>query len=398
MTRSVPSAAADGPVPDRQARLRRAADLIAQMPRGLRLGFEKTLEHAFQRWHSQQHAPIVRLALGIAVAAYTAFLILDALTWRRYAEGWVHEIIFGLSTSASLALILAAWGHRWIPWLPRVARIAVLGNVLPLTVLSGLGPHMGIYLPSQVLILQEFYILLFSGLLVRESVPLALLALTLFVNAAAVAGDTVEGVTVQALFLVATVLLGTGAAFLGERRERQVWLQGQMLEDLADHDGLTGLYNRRAFFERAESRLRQGRRDSQAVALLMLDLDHFKQINDERGHHAGDECLRRLGAVLARASRRPLDLAARIGGEEFILLLYGISREWAEARAEQIRAEVEALRVQVPPAQGLNFTVSIGIAFHAAGARTELQKLISQADVAMYSAKRQGRNTVCVAA
>lgn len=155
-------------------------------------------------------------------------------------------------------------------------------------------------------------------------------------------------------------------------------------------DHLTGLANRRAFFEAAELELARRQQSRRPLALLMVDADHFKRINDAHGHPAGDAVLRQLAATMLRICRE-VDVVARIGGEEFALLLPGVDHDAALAVAERLRAEVAQ-----PPAaeqQAIPYTVSIGVAAmddSVAG----IDALIKQADQALYAAKRRGRNQV----
>ncbi|HEX2009681.1 MAG TPA: diguanylate cyclase [Roseateles sp.] len=162
------------------------------------------------------------------------------------------------------------------------------------------------------------------------------------------------------------------------------------LQHLASHDPLSGLLNRHSFHEQAGARLRQLAAGRHAAALLMLDLDHFKQINDVHGHAAGDEVLRAF-ARLAGDCLREVDLMGRVGGEEFAILLPGCSHEAAQAVAERVRAALAAARIDIGEGRWVSATVSIGIAV-GAPAQELLEPLLVQADLALYRAKTAGRN------
>ena len=166
------------------------------------------------------------------------------------------------------------------------------------------------------------------------------------------------------------------------------------LENLATTDGLTRLANRRHFMERAESEFQRSQRYKRELSVFLLDTDHFKIINDEHGHDAGDRALRLL-AVACRESLRHLDVIGRYGGEEFVVLLPETSAALALETAERLRKQVESLRVPGPKGD-IRVTVSIGVA--TAGPSTEsVAALINQADRALYEAKRGGRNQVVAA-
>jgi diguanylate cyclase (GGDEF)-like protein/PAS domain S-box-containing protein len=160
-------------------------------------------------------------------------------------------------------------------------------------------------------------------------------------------------------------------------------------------DHLTGVANRRAFFEAAELELERNRRAPRPTALLLVDADHFKRINDRHGHPAGDAVLRQLGMLLT-ATFRQVDVVARIGGEEFAVLLPSSTMEGAAAVAERLRRLVASQPVIFEDAR-IDLTVSVGIAAgDDAGADPDLllETLMRRADQALYAAKAGGRNRI----
>jgi len=167
------------------------------------------------------------------------------------------------------------------------------------------------------------------------------------------------------------------------------------LERLANQDGLTGLPNRRSFFGRLDIEFHRSRRFGNALALLMLDIDHFKNFNDSHGHQGGDEALRVVGAALA-GGIRTYDCAARYGGEEFICFLPETGPAAALVVAERLRQRVSAARVTVAAADGVcrdvGVTVSIGISTWPECPAERPDDLVAAADKALYQAKSEGRN------
>jgi diguanylate cyclase (GGDEF)-like protein len=160
-------------------------------------------------------------------------------------------------------------------------------------------------------------------------------------------------------------------------------------------DGLTGLFNRHHFHTRLEEEVERARRQASPLTLLMLDVDHFKQLNDRLGHLVGDAVLRVVGDVLRR-SVRLFDVCARVGGDEFAILMPGSGAESTRHVAERIREGVEDSRPPGGPwADDVRVTASIGIATFAGGTGEEL---FGRADQAMYAAKRDGRNRIHVTA
>jgi len=159
----------------------------------------------------------------------------------------------------------------------------------------------------------------------------------------------------------------------------------------AQTDELTGLMNRRAFFEHAQLLYAQCRHNQQPLCVLMMDMDHFKQINDTYGHQAGDQVLRQIGGVIS-ASFRKADVYGRLGGEEFAVLLPNTSLDTARTIAEDLIKAIAGLAAE--PVKGLS--ASLGVAFtHAVD--EDLHGLMNSADKALYRAKALGRNQVAVA-
>jgi diguanylate cyclase (GGDEF)-like protein len=186
-----------------------------------------------------------------------------------------------------------------------------------------------------------------------------------------------------------TVFFSIAIAYLfgGLTRDRIVlWHQHASLID-----SLTGVSNRRAFLERGEKLLRRSRFERRPAALLLMDLDKFKTINDTRGHHAGDQVLIAFCGVAA-AAIRPGDLFSRVGGEEFACLLPGSPLDGGLDVAERIRRDFEATSLKVG-GETLSATVSIGVAI-SADQNQDLAALLMEADRALYRAKANGRNRV----
>lgn len=165
------------------------------------------------------------------------------------------------------------------------------------------------------------------------------------------------------------------------------------LRDLSERDSLTKLFNRRVFQDRAEERWKQSVRSHEPLAILLLDIDHFKAYNDCYGHVAGDDCISQVANAIGRCVNRPGDVLARYGGEEFIALLHNTAEAGAWHVAESIRESVAALRI--PHQDSLtaeHVTVSIGGSVIHITAGTTLLGQISSADKLLYSAKQNGRN------
>jgi len=169
--------------------------------------------------------------------------------------------------------------------------------------------------------------------------------------------------------------------------------QKQML-DSALRDALTGAYNRRYFLDRLDSEIRFALRHRSNLSLLILDLDHFKQVNDTYGHICGDLVLHRFCATLQRSIRNE-DVLARYGGEEFAIISRSINRIDAQRFAERLRKDTESLQVDYE-GHIVAVTTSIGISTVPEDGADTPEELVKAADEALYEAKRLGRNRVCM--
>lgn len=191
-------------------------------------------------------------------------------------------------------------------------------------------------------------------------------------------------------------LNGRITGLLGVTRDitarRQVELE---LEYLAQTDFLTEIANRRHFMQLAEEEMARTLRYGGQISILMMDIDHFKKINDTHGHKTGDVVLRKF-AELSRHALREVDTLGRVGGEEFAVLLPQTGSEQALEVAERLRKATADTEIVLDQGGALHFTVSIGVASRT-GEGTTIEAMLSQADKALYEAKHQGRNRVCAA-
>lgn len=203
------------------------------------------------------------------------------------------------------------------------------------------------------------------------------------------------GLAMAALVFASFVISATRK--LSEALEKAFYMTREMeyAHRIAFHaaqtDELTGLKNRRAFFKQAEQTFDHCKRNRLPLSVLMLDIDHFKRINDTFGHQAGDQVLRQIGAVICE-SIRDADICGRLGGEEFALLLTNASLDIAQTRAEQLRDAISRLVCEHHEV----VTASLGVATMTADDAT-FQVLLNNADKALFRAKAQGRNQTAVA-
>ncbi len=181
------------------------------------------------------------------------------------------------------------------------------------------------------------------------------------------------------------------------RTQIQLKTKTDLLGKLASLDGLTELSNRRAFDAAIVRQWNQANRSTMPLSLLMLDIDCFKQYNDYYGHPAGDECLKKIASTLRQNTQRAEDLVARLGGEEFAILLPHTDSTGALLRAEQYRQAIEAIKIPHIHSLPLPFvSISVGVATLHGHNYSSATNLLQAADDALYQAKNRGRNQVCV--
>jgi diguanylate cyclase (GGDEF)-like protein len=184
-----------------------------------------------------------------------------------------------------------------------------------------------------------------------------------------------------------------------EKATRRDFLEHALISQMLTRDSLSGLMNRRTFDEHLRRVWHYALRQRCAIAVCMIDVDHFKRYNDAFGHQAGDVALSRIGGLIQEFARRPLDLAARYGGEEFSVILCDVSPEYIEDLAERLRQRIQAERITQSPGSAdheSGLTVSVGAAIVTPSVDRTPQGAVQLADEALYEAKRAGRNRVVV--
>jgi diguanylate cyclase (GGDEF)-like protein len=223
------------------------------------------------------------------------------------------------------------------------------------------------------------------------------LGMSLWLSAAA--RHTFEWYAGQAAHLVSAVILLAALQWEVHQLYPLLARANEALYRASVEDGLTGVYNRAYFNNNLPAELARARRQRLSVSLVMVDIDHFKRLNDSYGHPFGDRCLMKIAKRLNEQIHRPGDFTARYGGEEFAMVLVGASAKGVRDIAELTRRRIELLRIMPPTCQGamVTLTVSMGIATVEPGHAMDAAGLLAAADGALYGAKAMGRNRVCVA-
>jgi diguanylate cyclase (GGDEF)-like protein len=364
-----------------------------------RYRFPEPLEQQFRDAYLRRNLPRARSATAIYLGLVLVVTVINMLGGATPVAASVLEPIYLLRLGVAcpaLVLILAA---TYLPRLQRyyqgLAGTAVIVAGLSVMTISALAAASGSPQFQMGDVLVMVYGTLFLGLLFRIVVTVAVSLGIGFVAIGAFLGVPPQDLVFAASVLVATGLMVVLSAGRVERLVRTSFIETRLLSDIAERDGLSGLYNRRMFDTLTRRVWQQAQRDHAALQIILVDIDHFKRFNDLYGHQAGDDCIRRVARVIATSAKRPFDFCARYGGEEFALMLYAPSGNDAAALPEQIRRDIMAQALPHADSDAANvITASVGSAIAEPGTRRSLAGLIQTADEALYQAKQVGRNRV----
>jgi diguanylate cyclase (GGDEF)-like protein len=343
-------------------------------------------------WHSAVLC-VTLLVLIVQSALSLAGYGHPALPFSLPQMGPIEVALIALAVGARAALCALSWRADFARVYVRAALpLALLGHLCINAVFAGqiFGPHPGTIATVAVC---AFGASVLTGLQFRQSLLVNAAVLGLLSVSAwreplpALPLASVIGHIAFAMFMAGVVAIAL------ERSVRALFLENQRVVEMAASDGLTGLKNRRAFDEQLRRVWQLAIRDKRALGVMLIDVDFFKAFNDSLGHQAGDAALQSIATVVAATTRRPLDMAARYGGEELAIILYDVTREYVAEAAERVQRKVEALGIRHPrSAVSAVVTVSTGVAFVRPNPERSPQGAIMLADRGLYAAKRAGRN------
>ncbi|MBX9913273.1 MAG: GGDEF domain-containing protein [Pseudomonadaceae bacterium] len=362
------------------------------------LRFAPTLEAAFRNYYALANLRRMRGAVLVSCIIWSLFAFLDFISMP--AEFRLQSLALRVLV---LPLLLLGWWATYRPaWHRHLQVLVGIGALAAGLAVSGviwLARSHQFALPYEGIILLTIFFYFVVGLRCSTASWCGWLTFAAYLMVELNTGLAAQVLIYNAFFLGAANVVGSFGNYFFEYSARETFIAQGLLEDIAERDFLTGLLNRRAFSQQANRSWRHAVRAQQPVAVLMLDVDFFKNYNDHYGHAQGDLALQAVARALGSHAQRPLDVLARYGGEEFIGLWLDVSQEAIEALAERIRADVQALALSHQYSSvAAEVTISIGVAYFLApqpGALEEAQRL---ADSALYAAKAQGRNRVVVRA
>mgnify|MGYP003575294499 CR=1 FL=1 len=354
--------------------------------------FDAQLETEFARQQLAENRTLIRvtslLAIVLGVPRGVEQILLGAWTQLQLAQ-------FAAVLASSLVLAALAWG----PWFQR-AYLPVAQLLVPLRISVVALTVAGAAARGQLEALMLLPLLVIGPFLVfglRFNAAATGVVVTLVVYAiACVLFDRPPATIVRSctLQLIVAGACGVVARTL-ERAARTRFLANHEMAELAQHEALTGVKNRRVFDEHFEQLWQRAVDEDRRIAILLLDVDHFKAYNDHYGHQAGDRALRHVAQVCQAIVTRPEDLVARYGGEEFAVLLYDAHAADAGKLAERMRKAVLGLELEHSDSRaGQLVTVSVGVAIVEPSLERRSRGALQLADEALYQAKTRGRNRV----
>lgn len=363
-----------------------------------RLQFAPSLEDAFRDHYWQLNHQRRQVSLLIAMGLFIAFSIKDMVA--------LPDAVWPMTAGIRLLLVVPALALVTLV-AQRIERATAetLLAVAGMTALYGLA---GAYLfavqhqtalPYEGLLLVVMFLYFMFGLRWRPAMWINLPFIPIFVLLSIAVGVPGKVLVTQLLYLITANLIGVVGCYVLDHLARRGYLSESLAQYRAERDSMTQLFNHGAVLDRLDQLWARASTQRAGVAVLLIDLDYFKRLNDSQGHRAGDAVLMEIGRVLRDFTRNNLDMAGRYGGEEFVMLMYGASARQVEARAAAVRAAIEQLALPHLEAPAAVVTASIGAAYQRRVDGQDPGSLIDAADAALYRAKAAGRNrveTVCM--
>ncbi|HLW25725.1 MAG TPA: diguanylate cyclase [Steroidobacteraceae bacterium] len=361
------------------------------------LTFEGGLEPEFRDTVLDENFRHIRVNLGLAVVMTIAFTAMESNVLGHELNripSMIHMLVIIPLLMLGLAASFSSRRHRIYPPFALVGATLIGLSVVAIELFAEMR---GIVTLFPCLELVAIFTYFMAGLVFYH----ALLANVAVAFVYLLVGSSLQlpggEFGYDALSLVAINLFCASVVYMHEKTSRLRFLEAALLKEMVARDGLTGIHNRRMFDQHILRVWQQATRETRQVAVLLVDIDCFKDYNDRYGHQAGDECLRAVAVSLSQCARRPLDFVARYGGEEFAVVLYEASHEYVAEVLTRIQRSIAELNIPHEASRvATRLTVSIGAASVLPGTNRSHEGLIQLADEALYTAKEQGRNRVVV--
>ncbi len=356
-----------------------------------------TEEREFRRYFQRRTMPMAQIAILIGFLLISGVCLLD---WILMPVEFSVPVIKlrALTMLGVLAFVFAlSLARPADPRLPYaiMAAGAVVGSST--VVVGAIAAKSGTPFVVWGTIFTTFYVYLVLGLRFRQATIAGWPVFLTYVALGLMFGAPVAKMAHGTLFLLFANFIGMYASFLFELDARELFHKKKQLKALARTDGLTGIDNRRSFDEHFSDVWRQASREQRAIAVVLVDIDHFKLFNDCYGHADGDECIQAVATLLEGSVHRPLDQVARYGGEEFVIVLYDPTVQFVHDYSTDLVRQVADLGIEHKASDvAKEVTISVGAAVIWPDASIQSDRLVRTADDALYEAKSQGRNRAVV--
>ena len=375
-----------------------SSDLATLLERELRGGFpalifEPSLEYTYREDQFRDGLKHLRINLAILLALVYTIVELDRVVMPEFSATVPAVARLGVMVPILTIALGLTLVRRASVWYPRVMGVLMTFALMGIGWLGLMAWSRGENRVFARLLIATIAVHFVMGLRFGPALAANLVAIAFYVTSAVIWGMP-STVLLQflAMLLMANIICAAGGYNL-EHARRTAWLEGRLLGEIALRDSLTGIANRRCLDAHLMKAWQQCLRERKPIALLFADLDGFKAYNDHYGHQAGDEALKAVAAALAQFGRRPLDMAARFGGEEFALVLSDTRPEPALKTAREIIDAVRGLGIAHARSNAVPvLTVSVGVACLVPAESRGCERLLRLADQALYVAKNRGRN------
>ena len=361
------------------------------------LTFSPELEAEFRVTHCDENLAHTRVNLCLLVIVTFAFSAMESIVLGlelNRIPSMIHMLVI---VPALLVVIAASFSVRRRRIYPPLAMTASTILGLGVAAIQIAATRAGISTLFPCLMLTIVFIYFMGGLIFYHAFAANMIVMFAYLAVGTALQLPGREFAYDALAMISANLFGASIVYMHEKTSRFRFLEACLLHELVARDGLTGIQNRRMFDQHVQRVWQHAVRDEERLAVLLVDIDCFKDFNDRYGHQAGDECLRAVAVALSQGARRPMDFVARYGGEEFAVVLYEASREYLAEVLTRIQRSLAELNIPHEASRvASRLTVSIGAAYILPSSNRTVEGLIQLADEALYSAKEQGRNRVVV--
>ncbi len=368
-----------------------------QLENGYRgLNFKSGLEKEFRDFYLELNLWRIRWAQFVAIPIFILFGIYEINNWSEYAVFWSIVIRFIVLCPIWVSILLLTFCIRLRSKLYSIIEFGLVVVCAGTVCLSLIAINCDDVVRFEGLLLMQCFILLFTGIIFRRAIFFSLLILVPFTVGELLIGVEHNIVIFHVLMLFVANIFGMLSCYFFEYSSRTNFLKTKLLNEMAEKDGLTGIYNRRMFEIHLDRVWRQAAREKEVFAVAMIDVDYFKAYNDYYGHQKGDDTLRQVADILSCCENRPLDMVARYGGEEFVVVWYGANYQQVAQLSEKLRSSISGLDIShAMSCITRKITVSVGVALVMPSDVTcSPDKLVALADKALYEAKHKGRDRV----